>query len=213
MSYEPESVWLIEHKDANGVSVGVPMFSRPDSERVYVDLGCAHPINKSLTHFCRDLGWRGVAVDGNMDYANDWGQMFGWVSEKNHFYLALLSDQPSARFCTHENAFTSRISDSPETDHPERWGIARINEIKTIPLEQILADRGIGNIDLLTCDLEGMEARVLRTLDWEKHQPVFVIVEYVTAGEGICCDAANLLIEKGYELIQMFPSNLIFRRK
>jgi hypothetical protein len=196
--YEPESEWFVKNT----------ILTEGD-HNIYVDLGAAHPSNKSLTSFCRDLGWRGVAIDANPDYAKDWADAgFG-----SHFVCAVLSDQPTARFVTHENSFTSRISDLPENDHPERWGIKRIEGRATVPLEWILKEHEIGKIDLLTCDLEGHEFAVLQTLDWDKHQPSWVIAEYVTAGEGVDIRVAEMLLEKGYEIVHLTGSNIIYRRK
>lgn len=206
--YEPESAWFLD----NGHGLCIPFFLHPlirGEKRVYVDIGCAHPVNKSLTHFVRDRGWSGVAIDGNGDYDHDWIQ----AGFQSHFCHALLSDQPRARFAIHDNAFTSRISDSPETDHPERWGIKHIIERDTVPLNKILQDRGIGKIDLLTIDIEGREMEVLNTLDFEKHSPLFIISEYVTQGEGTDLRVCQMLLQRGYEVVHMTESNLIFRRK
>ncbi len=201
--YEPESEWLRN----NIVFCATTMGHKPDP--VYVDLGASHPSNKSLTSFVRDLGWRGLAVDANPDYTNDWAAAgFG-----SHFVCAVLSDQPTARFVTHENSFTSRISDSPETDHPEQWGIKRIEERITVPLNALLEQHGIEKIDLLTIDVEGMEFSILQTLDLEKHQPAWIIAEYVTAGIGVDVRVADYLLERGYEIVKLFSSNIIYRRK
>lgn len=208
MNYEPESEWFLGHDTPKG-QMAISMFFYPDNERIYVDLGCAHPINKSLTHFVRDLGWRGVAVDANPAYALDWQKAgFG-----EHFECAILSDQPEVRFAFHENSFTSRISPTEATDHPERWGIDAIVTAPTTPLNRILEQRGIGRIDLLTIDLEGHEFALLQTLDFEKHTPAFIISEYVTAGEGVDTRACCFLLGKGYEVVHMTESNIIYRRK
>lgn len=205
MIYEPESLWLITPEPG----IVHPMFFQPDANRVYVDLGCAHPTNKSLTAFVRDLGWRGVAIDGNPDYQKDWIDA-GYGS---HFDRQILSSKPWARFVVHDNAFTSRLSDSVETDKPELWGIKGVIEHPVVPLEEILAKHQIEKIDLLVVDLEGAEFDVLQTLDFEKHSPAFIIAEYDTAGVGIDCRVCNWLLARGYEVVQMFPSNLVYRRK
>lgn len=205
MIYEPESNWLLDYWIAKErMPITLPM-----SSATYVDLGCAGPVNHSLTAFVRDLGWRGVAVDGNPLYRLEWVN----AGFEGHFVSALLSDTPTARFCIHDNGLTSRISETPATDYPERWGIQSIGVWPTGDINQILRDKEIEKIDLLTVDLEGHEYRVLRTLDFERHSPAFVIVEYVCAGEPNDPRAVNLLLEKGYEVIQMFPSNMILRRK
>lgn len=197
--YEEECEWL-----KNQVN-----FDWKPDEGVYIDLGAAHPKNQSLTAFCRDLGWTGLAVDANPDYQKDWEDA-GFL---HHFVCALLSDQPTARFITHENSFTSRISDLPENDHPEQWGIKRIEERITVPLNPLLEMHGIGKIDLLTIDLEGHEFAVLQTLDFKKHSPAWIITEYHTHGVGVDPRAANFLIGKGYEIVHVTESNYILRKK
>lgn len=203
--YEPESEWL-RQPSPNGCH---PLFILPSTSHVYVDLGCSHPTSKSLTHFVRDLGWRGVAIDGNPDYEKDWID----AGYHSHFLRAILSPTPRARFAIHENCFTSRLSDSPATDRPELWGINRVVEEDVHPLNFLLQMRGIEKIDLLCCDLEGNEFDVLQTLDWEKHQPSFIISEYVTHGEGVDPRVAVMLLARGYEIIHVTESNFIFRRK
>lgn len=206
-NYEPESEWFLLH---SGLTIPLMLRSRlADEDFVYVDLGCGHPTNKSLTSFVRDRGWRGVAVDGNGDYEKDWIEA-GYGS---HFCHAILSNEPRVRFAIHENAFTSRISESPETDHPERWGINRIIESETLPLGHLLSRYKIGKIDLLTIDLEGHEFAVLNTLDFEKHSPLFIISEYVAQGEGTDPRVCQMLLQRGYEVVHMTEPNLIFRRK
>ncbi len=209
MKWEPESQWLLDQeKDLIFPFFHILVISAGE-KKTYVDLGCSHPFNKSLTAFVRDLGWSGLAIDGNQDYTNDWAAAgFG-----HHFVCAVLSDQPTARFVIHDNSFTSRISDSPESDHPEKWGIKRVEERQTVPLEWILTEHEIGRIDLLCVDLEGREFEVLQTLNWELHQPAWVIAEYVTAGAGVDIRVAELLLSKGYQIVHLTSSNIIYRRK
>lgn len=198
-TFEPESEWLI----------GYGLGCTPATERgVYVDLGCSHPVNKSLTAFLRDFGWTGLAVDGNPDYQQDWIN----AGFSHHFAHAILSDQPRARFAIHDNAFTSRISSDVADDRPEIWGINRIVEDATTPLNALLELHNIERIDLLNIDLEGQEFAVLSTLDFNRHSPAFIISEFVTACEGIDCRGCNFLLSKGYEVIHMTDSNLIFKR-
>lgn len=204
-TYEPESEWFRD----NGQGLCTPLFMRRCADFTYVDLGCAHPVNKSLTAICRDLGWNGLAIDANQDYANDWAEAgFG-----RHFMCAVLSDQPTARFAVHENAFTSRISESEATDHREKWGIERIEQRSTVPLNHLLEVNGMGQIALLTVDLEGHEFAVLQTLDFAKHDPLFIIAEFNTAGAGVDPRVCNFLLERGYEVVHMTESNLIYRKK
>lgn len=207
MQYEPEIQWLFDRIWPSGLTA-LPAASdmRP---HVYVDLGCSHPINQSLTHLCRVMGWRGIAIDANHDYETDWRA----AGFEDHFFCGLLSDRHNARFSVHENCFTSRISASLETDHPERWGILRTEVRPCVSAESVLNLRNIEKIDLLVCDLEGHDLPVLRGLDWERHQPSFVIVEHTAASEPINHELLNFVTEQGYEAIRFFPANVIFRRK
>lgn len=199
-TYEPESEWLI----------GYGLGCTPSTERgVYVDLGCSHPVNKSLTAFLRDFGWTGLAVDGNPDYAPEWEQ----AGFKDHFLSAVLSDNPEARFVIHDNSFTSRISDSPSTDYPERWGINRVEERAGMYIEFILSKWKISKINLLSCDLEGHDLQVLKTFHWDQHQPDIVIVEHTAAGEAINHELLNFVMGQGYDVLHFFAANVIFKRK
>ncbi len=170
----------------------------------YVDLGAAHPIISSVTKFVRDLGWRGLGVDANGDYAHAWRAAgFG-----HHFVCALLSDQPIVRFVVHENSQTSRI-----TDDPGMGGVLRVeNGRPSVPLNSILDQHRITNIDLLSVDLESHEFAVMQTLDWEKYAPSWIVAEYVTQGIGVDPRLCNSLLEKGYQVVHMTQANLIFRR-
>jgi len=189
-----------------------PCFRTPANDTllppVYVDLGAAHPTSHSQSAFVRELGWRGIAVDGNPDYRKEWEEAgFG-----QHFVCEVLSDRDTARFCIHENSQTSRISDSEETDHPEKWGIVSKTVRPCIPLNDLLTEHHIGRIDLLCVDLEGMTSRVLRTLDWEKHRPRFIIVEHTAQGEPMDWELLNYILDQNYLLVRMFEGNAVFRK-
>ena len=197
MNYEPESNWLNDN------------FFNQATNGTYVDLGAGHPIRCSLTSFVRDKGWNGVAVDGNPDYEKDWRDA-GFL---HHFRCAVLSQNAKARFVIHENSFTSRISDTPDTDNTSEFGINRIVEVDTVPVNAILESAGIGKVNLLTVDLEGNEFEVMRTLDFKKHDPDLIVSEYVTQGDGTDPRAANLLISMGYEIVHVTEANMIYRKK
>lgn len=202
-THELESEWL---------KYWYPCFRTPANDTllspVYVDLGCSHPTNQSQTAFVRELGWRGIAVDGNEAYRAEWEAAgFG-----QHFVCEVLSDRETARFCVHENSQTSRISDTEATDRPEKWGILSKTVRPCIPLNDLLANHHIGRIDLLCVDLEGMTSRVLRTLKWEVHRPGFIIVEHTAAEEALDWELLNYILDQDYLLVRMFEGNAIFRK-
>jgi hypothetical protein len=194
--YEPESHFLL---------------SLPDFPKmgVYVDLGCGHPIAHSQTHFVRDLGWKGVAVDGNPDYWQDWKDR----GLEHCFVSGVIHHGFNARFAIHENSQTSRLSPTAEMDHPEKWGINRIVEQKPLRLGAILEERGIEKIDLLTIDLEGAEWEALTQMDMGLHNPTFIISEFKTESSEDDYRVLNSLMHRRYEVIWINGGNIIYRKK
>lgn len=194
--YEPESHFLL---------------SLPDFPKmgVYLDLGAAHPVAHSQTHFVRDLGWHGVAIDGNPDYWNDWNDR----GLADSFVIGVIHHGFKARFAIHENSQTSRLSPSIETDHPEKWGINRIVEQKPLRLGFILEERGIEKIDLLTIDLEGAEWEALTQIDLKLHDPTYIVSEFKTTEAEDDYRVLNMLPHFGYEVIYINGGNIIYRKR
>jgi len=174
-----EDRWLYENNHLGG------------NNRVYVDLGAADPITGSNTALLRDLGWRGLSIDGNPAHAHKW---------KTPFVNAIISDQPEVPFNFHPNHVVSRVEDGNPF-------------VPAVTLESLLEKHGIGKIDLLTLDVEGHEFEALTSMVLEDHQPRIIIAEYRTEGLGIDWRVRDYLMDRSYYVVHQTLANLVYFSK
>lgn len=162
---------------------------------VYVDCGCYHPQIASNSAHWRDAGWTGLAIDGNPNLAAVWEKY------------------PAAKFV---NAVIGNGTDTRFAVHPQHPGWSKAgaggDPVPTRTLDSILAEHGIGQIDLLSIDLEGAEYDALLTLDIEKHRPIHIVAEYDTQGIGKDFRVMEYLVGNDYVAMHMTAANIIYRR-
>lgn len=171
-----EDRWLYENNHLGGKS------------HVYVDLGAADPWTASNTALLRDLGWRGLAIDGNPIHAHKW---------KTPFVNAIISDEPEVPFNFHPNHVVSRV----EAGNPI---------VPAVTLESLLQRYDIGLIDLLSVDIEGHEFNAIKTMDLAIHRPRMIIGEYNTEGLGEDFRLRDYLLENHYKVVHQTFANLIY---
>lgn len=182
-----EDQWIAEH------------LKLPD-KGTYVDVGCGHPTQFSNTAFLRDRGWNGVAVDANAAYAKEWRNA-GIPRPGSDFLVGVCAEKPVAKFLIHDNSATSRLCPN---------GVS----YAAVTLEQIVTWYDIGNIDLLSLDVEGAEFEVFKTLDRMAHEPEIIIAEYVTTVEEKPNEEdfrlRDYLCVRGYRLVHKTQANMIY---
>lgn len=166
---------------------------------VYCDAGCAGPFKYSQTAFLRVLGWTGICIDGNPDYAPEWEGIANAT-----FVQAVLSDKPWVNFLTEPtNSLVSRI-------HELGQGVPAFK------LRQVLETYGFPKIDFLAADIESSEVPVIREFLDEipsKDQPAIMVVEYNSCHRGRDVDVFNLLsVRPWYKLVHMTDSNAVFHK-
>lgn len=164
---------------------------------VYVDVGCAHPVNNSNTAFLRERGWTGLAIDGNPS----WGQY--WTTP---FRAAVIgSSLTPVGFQINSNPALSRFSDGATAVQP-------------VTLESLLNEANIERINLLTIDVEGAEFDVLSTMDLDRHRPDIIVAEYATLGLDHISVAKDYrvlvrLCDAGWTLVFSTVANFVFHRR
>jgi methyltransferase FkbM-like protein len=163
-----------------------PFFLQP---RFYADIGCGHPVINSNTHFLRSLGWKGLHVDGNPEWASEWPA--GW------FINRVVSIHSHVHFDPHPVKELSRIGEGfPNTE--------------TVLLQTLLDQHLVDKIGLLSVDAEGHEYEVIRSMNLKRHQPQFIISEFNTAGIGEDYRVRDYLCDNGYEVIYQTVANLCY---
>ncbi|HNM26087.1 MAG TPA: FkbM family methyltransferase [Saprospiraceae bacterium] len=144
----------------------------------YVDVGAHHPVRFSNTwHFYKN-NWRGINIDptpGSMtpfrllrrrDVNLEIG--IGRVPGELTFYCF---NEPAL------NTFDDTVAN--ERNKKDPYYIIKEVKIPLVPLSDILEKNIVPNqnIDFLSIDVEGLDLEVLKSNNWEKFRPTFVLIE------------------------------------
>ena len=144
----------------------------------YVDVGAHHPKRFSNTYNFYLKGWKGINIDAmpkSMDLFNkirprDINLEFG-VGQKEEVMNYYIFNEPAL------NSFSKELSETRDKAH-DAYFIKDIIKVEVKPLEKILDINLINNeIDFLNVDVEGLDLDVLKSNDWSKYRPKFVLVE------------------------------------
>jgi Methyltransferase FkbM domain len=144
----------------------------------YIDIGAHHPMRFSNTYLFYSLGWTGVNIDampGSMDLFNELRprdiNLEIPVSEKRQIMTYYVFNEPAL------NTF-SKV-EAQKKDGLREYKIVKTIQLETLPLSEIL-DKHLPNftgIDFLTIDVEGIDLQVLKSNNWDKYQPSFILIE------------------------------------
>lgn len=168
---------------------------------VFVDVGAGPDgIQGSNTYFFEQLGWTGVAIDGDPRNAKKLRK-----NRKCAYSNAISSKQGSFTYHMGTSPDLSGLKETPDNSH-------MMTTVATVTLESILEKEGIGKIDLMSIDTEGTEIDVFESFDFKKHAPTILIVEYLTQGM-TNLDIVPYFTEKGYEYVETVGANYIFKLK
>lgn len=154
----------------------------------YLDLGCAWPEQYSNTAFLRKRGWRGLCVDANPLYAQEWQGV-------ETFICAVIGNGSPVKFEYNPAKDLSRVSEN---------GIM----LPALRLDDLL--NGWPKVDVLSVDLEGHEFEALCTFPWESQTPKVIIAEYNTHGIGEDFRVKDMLFPLGYNVVHKNVANMIF---
>jgi len=144
----------------------------------YVDVGAHHPKRYSNTYISYLAGWTGINIDANHEAIKlfnkfrprDINLAIG-VSEKSEKLTFHVFDEPALNTFDQEVAFNI-INNS---------NFKKINELilEVMPLSRIL-DLHLPKgqvIDFLNIDVEGKDLDVLKSNDWSKYIPLYILIE------------------------------------
>ncbi len=140
----------------------------------YVDVGAHHPVQGSVTKHFYDQGWRGVNVE---PAAEPFAELYQARPRDVNLGVGL-SDKPGT-LTLFESSLTGCSTFSPDAASHQRLSGIRFaeREVEVLTLAQVCEDHVEGEIDFLSIDVEGHEARVLLGADWKRWRPRVVLVE------------------------------------
>ncbi len=147
---------------------------RSNKPGIYVDIGCAMPVQISNTYWFYCHGWRGVCVDLNPKHAPYWAS----ARPEDAFVNAVVSDETVT---THifEHTSNEGMLRIGTTETPPSAEFLRVGQAEPIRLADILAAKlkpGT-TVDFFSIDVEGAELSVLKSNDWSRWKPAIILVE------------------------------------
>jgi len=181
----------------------------------YVDVGAHHPKRFSNTYLFYKMGWSGINIDAMPGSMKAFDKIRSRdinlevaVSDKKETLTYYVFDEPAL------NGFSEEISE----ERIKRGNHRVVDEVRleTSTLEEILDNylpQGL-EIDFLSVDVEGFDLRVLRSNNWQKYRPRFVLVESLEF-ELEKMDEDNVyryLKGEGYSLYAKAVTTLVFKR-
>lgn len=181
----------------------------------FIDVGAHHPYRFSNTMYFYKRGWKGINIEPTPTVI----KLFRLFRKRDITLNAGISEthQKLKFYCFNEpalNGFSKEISE--ERDQSGSYKIVQTLDIETFPLSEVL-DKYLPpgqKIDFLTIDVEGLDLQVLRSNNWEKYKPNFILVEDQIDFENLSgSEVYLLLLEKNYELAAKTSRTLFFRLK
>ena len=148
----------------------------------YIDVGAHHPKRFSNTYNFYLKGWKGINIDAmprSMDLFDkirprDINLELG-VGQKEQQLNYYIFNEPAL------NSFSKELSQTRDKAQ-DSYFIKDIIKVEVKPLNKILDTYLINNeIDFLNVDVEGLDLDVLKSNDWSKYRPKFVLVEILSS--------------------------------
>ena len=175
----------------------------------WVDIGAHHPVRHSNTKMFSDLGWRGINVDA-MDESI---RLFKKVRRRDINVHAGVGDAAGEM---DYYVFTDPAYNSFSKDWMKEMEGAEVPKVRKVRVETLkaLLDKHLPSgqhIDFLDVDVEGLDLAVLRSNDWTRYCPDFILVE-IRGPEPWHSPVADYLLSVGYVFAAQCRFTTVFKR-
>ena len=184
----------------------------------YIDVGANNPNNDSVTNYFYLKGWRGINIEP-IDYwyrelikyrPNDVNLNIGISDRSENLILSVISTK------------NNKLVDVLSTFDPTVLKTAlhdgysyTSRSVPMRPLNDVLQDYNMKDINFISIDVEGMEAKVLHGIDLKKHRPWVFIIEAVEPRTITRSDEKwkNILINNNYIYVMFDGINVYYVAK
>jgi len=183
----------------------------------YIDLGALHPFRYSNTQIFYERGWRGINIDatpGSM-------QAFHATRQRDiNLEIALSDKKETIKFYMFADSALNNFN-AQRSELLVRKGIIQtgIVDITTSTINDVLHDYLPKNqpIDFINIDVEGLELKILSSLDFETYCPHFFLIEELgyTSSDFLTykkSDVYKLLSAKNYIVVAKTCRTIIFSK-
>ena len=181
----------------------------------YVDVGAHHPMRFSNTYLLYRKGWHGINIDAMPGSMKAFERVRKRdinleipVSDKRETLTYYMFNEPAL------NGFSSELA--RERDGRGDYRLIAQQDIATATLEEILDKHLPDNqeIDFLSVDVEGLDLQVLKSNNWEKYRPAYVLAEILNSTlETLAASEIHALLSRaGYTPYAKTVHTVVFKR-
>ena len=190
-----------EHLGEFGEDIFIRRFFKNEKKGFYVDIGCYHPIKGSLTYYLFKEGWLGL----NVDISKTSIDLFKMSRPKDYNVNAAITDFDGETFYYENGLINQQNSLIGNKDNKKV-------KVESYRLETILNNFSIPNIDYLNIDVEGIDYKVITSLDFSKYRPKLISIEQnvYNSEKIIISETHKLLTKKNYFLASKIGVTCIY---
>ena len=135
---------------------------------VFVDVGAGDARAFSNTFYLESaLGWSGVAIDAQKEYAGDYAR----YRPQTRFRSFFVSDRSYTTLPFYVPTQRASASADPKWAERQKLGAVTIRTVFTVTLDDLLASERITRFDLLSMDIEGHEPQALAGFSIDRFKP------------------------------------------
>ena len=157
---------------------------------IYLDIGAFNPIKFNNTYLLHKKGWKGINVDLNQTSID----LFNILRPNDKNICAAISDKVEKVEVYIENLFSPLNTISP--DHLKLFDNDRLKK-KTYYIETKMINDLINHkFDFLNIDIEGLDIKVLKSINLKFYNPRLICIEILNPKNEI--ELSDYLMKYGY---------------
>ncbi len=185
-------------QDGQDLLIAAILFNRlkNNSEKLIVDIGANHPIDFSNSYFLEKyFGCKTLAIDPLAEFGKLWEKS----RPKAEFLSSALGSKNGMADIKipigGSNMFSSLVGGVMKEMHKGQF---ETRKVKVTTLRQVLEDRNITEVLLMSLDVEGFELEVLRGIDFDRVKFDAIICENNSEKPFGSDEIRDLLMQNGY---------------
>lgn len=169
--------WAAKSYSQEGEDMILRRFFADKRSGFFVDVGAHHPQRFSNTYYFYKRGWSGINIDAMP------GSMgpFNRLRPRDINVEAAIAREPKdlTFFIFDEPALNTLDEGLARSREDLGYRIVANQTVRTRPLSDLLAEHVPAGqpIDFLSVDVEGFDLDVLKSNDWERFRPTYILIE------------------------------------
>ena len=194
-----------------GTDLIIASLLREINTGTYIDIGANHPTISNNTYFFYQLGWRGIAVDGNPKYVKD----YEILRPEDTFLNCLVSDsEKECEFTIFPDDTMSTVDEETAIRYRTRFSLKNIESyiLRSTTIYDIWNESFFEDVHLLSIDIEGEEMNALKGMNIEVFRPGVISIEIknLSLYNPLSNEVVKFLTNYGYRLVSKTPLDSIF---